>query len=58
MFGKMGTKIIVKKSVICVGLCEGELRRALREFDLAGKTPLECMDFLRQLKEKRDGAEK
>ncbi len=55
---KMGSKIIVKKSIICVSLGEDDLRRVLDEFDISDKTPLECMDFLRRLKEVKNGAKK
>lgn len=54
----MGSKIIVKKSIICVSLGEDDLRRVLDEFDISDKTPLECMDFLRRLKEVKNGAKK
>ena len=40
--------IKIKKSCIVLG---SEMAEALRRFDLSGATPLDCMDFLRKLKE-------
>lgn len=43
----------IKNSVVVIcgcGLCDGELSKTLKGFDMADKTPLECHDFLRFLK--------
>lgn len=43
----------IRNSVIVIGsTCEGSsaVEKALKDFDIADKTPLECFDFLRKLK--------
>ena len=47
----MSTKIRIKNSVIILAQSGDGLREQLLEFDIADKTPLDCMDFLRKLKE-------
>jgi len=47
----MRLKIKIKKSNVTIGgLLDGPLARELAAFDLASKTPVECMDFVRRLK--------
>ncbi|MBQ6029897.1 MAG: hypothetical protein IJL31_00145 [Oscillospiraceae bacterium] len=49
----MTLKIKIKNSIVHVGaLAEGSLLRDIAEFDLADKTPLDCMDFIRKLKQR------
>lgn len=47
-------KIKIKNSIVCVGAGAGAeaLRAELKGFDVANKTPLQCMDFIRELKKK------
>ena len=43
----------IKNSVVVIcggGLCDGALSKAIKDFDLADKTPVQCHDFLRALK--------
>jgi len=50
----MGIRIKIKNSVIVLANGEeaGTLREEIRGFDISDKTPLDCMDFLRKLKER------
>ena len=42
----------IKKSNVQIGtLPDGPLARAVAAFDLSGATPMDCMDFVRKLKE-------
>lgn len=42
----------IKKSNVHIGqLPDGPLARAVAAFDLSGATPMDCMDFVRKLKE-------
>lgn len=47
----MNVKIKIKNSVVCLGgLLDAPLKAELAKFDLANKTPMECMEFVRKLK--------
>ena len=47
----MSIRIKIKNSVVCLGgFREDELRDKIKGFDLSDKTPIDCMDFLRELK--------
>lgn len=47
----MKVKIKIKNSVVCLGgLLDAPLKAELAKFDLANKTPLDCLDFVRKLK--------
>ena len=43
-----------KHSTICIGnlTTDAPLLKELQEFDLANSTPTDCMDFLRDLKQR------
>ncbi len=48
----MQLKIKIKKSTVQIGaMPDGPLARAIAAFDLSGATPMDCMDFVRKLKE-------
>ena len=48
----MRVKIKIKNSTVCLGgLLDAPLVKALEKFDLANATPLDCMAFIRKLKE-------
>jgi len=43
--------VIANHSTINVGKCtNAEIVRAIREYDLANATPVDCMDFIKALK--------
>lgn len=49
----MGLKIKIKNSVIILAdQREGGLLEQIRRFNLSDKTPIDCMDFIRRLKER------
>lgn len=54
----MKNKIIIKNSIVCIGVQQDKLREVLAEFDLADKTPMDCMDFIRELKARGKKEEK
>lgn len=43
-------KIKIKNSIVCMGSPDTALRSEIDRFDLAGSTPLDCMEFIRRLK--------
>lgn len=49
-------RIKIKNSVVCLSdlkeLKDESVRKELEDFDIATKTPIDCMNFVRKLKER------
>lgn len=49
------SKIKIKNSVVIVNTssdCESSIKEELKNFEIADKTPIDCMDFVRRLLKK------